>query len=171
MNDAMKTKEGEYALYFEKYVNHTAGQDISNLLINQIDELRQYCSLKTEGWFLRPYQEGKWSPKELIGHLIDTDRVFAYRALCIARGEQENLPGFDENAYVENSDFNALSIDSLLEEFEMSRKSLRSMVINLSTEALARSGMVNGNLMTCRALLTIVPGHFIHHMGILKERY
>lgn len=171
MNDVMQLKEGEYAPYFRNYINYTHGRDVQELLMSQINDLKVYLSTKSESWFLTPYQEGKWTPKEVIGHVIDTDRIFSYRALCLARGENSMLLGFDENLYVASADFNAVSVGDLLENFEISRKSLLAMIKTFREEAFTRSGDVNDSQMSCRACLTIIAGHFIHHMNILKERY
>lgn len=171
MNDLMKPKGGEYAPYYEKYISYTNAQDIKELLFSQINELEFFLSTKNEEWNSKPYQDGKWTPKELLGHITDTERIFAYRSLCLARGEQGELPGFDENAYVTIADFNDMSIRALIEDFRTSRMSLLSMSRNFKDEDLMRIGNVNGQQMTCRACLTIIAGHFIHHMNILKERY
>jgi len=171
MNDLIKPKEGEYAPYYEKYVSYMESYDLPEILVGQIDELREYLAPKDEGWFLKVYQTGKWTPKELIGHVVDTERIFAYRSLCLARGEEGMLPGFDENSYVASADFNAVPVGVLLENFELSRKSLLSMIRTFQEDAFTRSGEVNGSRMSCRACLTIIAGHFIHHMIILKERY
>jgi len=171
MNRLIQPKEGEYAPYYETYVGYAKQYDLYEILEKQIVELRFFLDDKEEAWFLKAYQEGKWTPKELMGHLIDTERIFGYRALCLARGEVGMLPGFDENSYVASADFNSVPVDVLLVNFEISRKSLLSMIQTFQEEAFTRSGRVNGNHMSCRACLTIIAGHFIHHMNILKERY
>jgi len=171
MNDLMKPKGGEYAPYYEKYINYTNGQDLKELLFSQIAELDFFISTKNVEWQNIPYQEGKWTPKELIGHVIDTERIFAYRSLCLARGEQGELPGFDENAYVIIADFNEIEVSVLIEDFRTSRMALLSMIRNFHDDAFLRSGKVNGHQMTSRACIAIIAGHFIHHMNILKERY
>lgn len=169
MNRPIQPKEGEYAPYYEKYISYTDKYDLRDILLSQIDELREYLASKDEGWFLKAYNAGKWTPKELIGHVIDTERIFAYRSLCLARGEGGMLPGFDENSYVDYADFNAVTVDVLIENFELSRKSLLTMMRTFQEQAFSRSGIVNGSNTSCRACLTIIAGHFIHHMTILKE--
>jgi len=171
MNDLMKPKDGEYAPYYEKYVSYTIAQDIKELLFSQINELEFFLSTKNDEWHNRAYQDGKWTPKELIGHIIDTERIFAYRCLCLARGEQGELPGFDENAYVSTAYFNDVSVAVLIEDFKTSRMALLSMLRNIQEGAFLRSGKVNGQEMTSRACIAIIAGHFIHHMNVLKERY
>jgi len=171
MNDLMKPKEGEYAPYYEKYIRYTDSQDIKELLFSQINELEFFLSTKNDSWFNKGYQEGKWSPKELTGHLLDTERIFAYRTLCLARGEQGELPGFDENAYVYSAEFNEIPAAVLIDDFRTSRMALLSMLRSFKDDAFMSSGTVNGNVMTCRACIAIIAGHFIHHMNVLKERY
>ena len=171
MNGPLQPKEGEYAPYYENYVEYVRAYDLGEVLQNQIGELRSFLDGKQDFWFEKAYQEGKWTPKELIGHVIDTERIFAYRSLCLARGEEGSLPGFDENAYVTTAAFNSVPVSVLLDDFELSRKSLLSMIRTIPEDAFVRSGEVNGNLMSCRACLTIIAGHFIHHMNILKDRY
>jgi hypothetical protein len=117
------------------------------------------------------YEEGKWSIKEVLQHLIDSERIFSYRALCFSRGELAPLPGFDENDYVRNSHFNALSIDYLLEDFKTVRSSLLLLGHSFAEEDWKRIGSANGKAISPRAIVNIVAGHFIHHMNILKERY
>ncbi|HSJ69617.1 MAG TPA: DinB family protein [Anditalea sp.] len=171
MNDLMKPKGGEYNPYYERYVSYTNDQDLKELLFSQINELEFFLSTKSNNWFNKPYQVDKWTPKELIGHIIDTERIFAYRSLCLARGEQGQLPGFDENAYVAAADFNDIHENILMEDFRTSRMALLSMIRNFHDQAFTRVGMVNGSSMTCRACIAIIAGHFIHHMNIMKERY
>lgn len=171
MNDEMQLKEGLYAPYFKQYMSYTYGKDIQELLLTQIDELKENFATKNDAWSTTPYQVSKWTPKEMLGHIIDTDRIFSYRALCLARSESALLPGFDENSYVASANFNALTVKDLIEDFEISRKSLHSMVRNFSEEVLSNTGNVNGSKMKCGDLISIIPGHFIHHMNILKDRY
>lgn len=171
MNDLMKPKGGEYDPYYERYVSYTNGRDLKELLFSQINELEFFLSAKSNEWFNRSYQEGKWTPKELMGHIIDTERIFAYRSLCLARGEQGELPGFDEKVYVAAADFNDLSEKTLMEDFRTSRMALLSMIRNYQDQAFTRLGKVNGSPMTCRACIAIIAGHFSHHMNVLKERY
>ena len=117
------------------------------------------------------YAEGKWSIKELVGHLIDTERVMAYRALRFARNDRTELAGFEQNDYIENSNFDACSLRELAREFELVRNANVLMFQNFSEEVWTRSGIASGNQVSVRALAYIIAGHELHHMKILRERY
>ena len=117
------------------------------------------------------YAEGKWTPTEMIGHLTDCERIFQYRALRFARNDKTDLPGFEEDDYIANANFTARGIDSILEEFELVRRSGIVLYRSLSTEEKWRSGTANGNPMSVIAFFYANVGHFNHHVGVLKERY
>lgn len=117
------------------------------------------------------YAEGKWSVKRLFIHLLDCERVMAYRALCMARGDSSNLPGFDENVYAENSEPSNWTLDEISTYYESQRKSTIHMFDHLSEEALDLTGMANGIALSARSLAYIIAGHAMHHRAILEERY
>ena len=171
MNTFSQPKNGEYPVYFEDYLSKISDENYSGQVLRQVNELREFFLSKDEGWDSKPYQEGKWTPKEVLGHLLDTERIMTYRALCIARGEKNALPGFDHDLYVVQGKFNAVSTDLLLKDFEAQRNSLLTFIHTLQLGVLDLVGNANGNPITPRALLWIIPGHFIHHFSILKERY
>lgn len=171
MKTFLPPKKGEYAPYFETYLSLVPEKDLPELMVDQIHELRAFISSKPAGWDSSPYQEGKWTPKEIIGHLIDTDRIMTFRALCFARGEKAPLPGFDQDDYVRNANFGEVAIADLLLDFEQQRAAILSMMRTFPQDSLGHRGVANGNLATPRALLWIIPGHFIYHLNILKDRY
>lgn len=117
------------------------------------------------------YAPGKWSPLEILGHIIDTERIMAYRALCIARGEQQSLPGFDESAYVESADFASRSLDSLLDEYRLQRETNLLMASHLPEAGLVRIGLANNRSISARAFLWLIAGHERHHLSVLADRY
>jgi hypothetical protein len=117
------------------------------------------------------YAEGKWSIREVVGHVIDAERVFGYRALCIARGETASLPSFDENEYVANASFDHCTLEELLEEFVQVREGHLAFFRHLSKEAWTRSGVANASPVSVRALAFILAGHPRHHLAVLRERY
>ncbi|GAB3341927.1 DinB family protein [Larkinella ripae] len=117
------------------------------------------------------YAEGKWSPKEMLGHMIDTERIFMYRALCIARGEQQSLPGFDENAYADTGNFSRQSQQQLLNQYGFVRQSTLALAETLTDEAQERIGTANGLALSSRAFFAILAGHERHHLNVLAERY
>lgn len=117
------------------------------------------------------YAPGKWTIKEVLGHLVDDERIFAYRLLAVARGEAGGLPGFDENAYVAHGAFDARSLESLLEEYAGVRSSTVTLLRGLPEEAWRRRGLVNGYTATVRGLAFHIAGHELHHHRTLRERY
>ena len=117
------------------------------------------------------YGEGKWSVKETLGHLADTERVLSYRLLCIARGDTTPLPGFDENSYVAASKADSRQLTDLVRELAMVRAATLALVRSLEAEMLPRRGTVKDWSLSARGLVFIIAGHFAHHMNILRERY
>jgi hypothetical protein len=120
---------------------------------------------------LHRYADDKWTVKEVIQHIIDSERIFIYRALRFCRGDQTDLHGFDQNEYVENSDSNSRSVKSLQEEFKWLRSSTISFFRGLNERQLSRKGIANGFEFTVNAMGYLTVGHLAHHMKILKERY
>lgn len=171
MNENFIPKQGEYAPYYEKYIEKVKGQDLHKLLLNQIEEVRRYFEPKGNKNSEEAYSPGKWTAKEVLSHIIDTDRVMTFRAMCFARGEKATLPGFDQDLYVANSFANNIPLVNLLEDFEMSRYAMVSMIKTLPEEAFARSGNANGYDVSVRAIFHIIAGHTLHHLSILRERY
>jgi len=163
--------KGEYPPYYETYISKLAEANFSDLLLKQIEQLKTLLSSKPAGWENTPYAPGKWSPKEVLGHCIDTERIMTFRALCIARGDKNSLPGFDQDPYVQQGEFNAVPIDLLLADFVNQRQALLSLVQTLPTASFEEIGSANGNPMSTRALLWIIPGHFMHHFQVLQQAY
>ena len=117
------------------------------------------------------YAEGKWSLAEVVGHVIDAERVFAHRLFCISRGEKQPQPGFDEKDYIAASTYDSRTLASLLDEFELVRGANLAVVENLSAEQWSRRGVASDAEVTVRALAYMAAGHFDHHASIIKERY
>lgn len=117
------------------------------------------------------YAPDKWTVKEVFGHMIDTEMIMAYRALCISRGESASLPGFDEQQYTANSNFQNQNISDMLEHYKMVRFSNILLFKSFTEEMFDRKGIANGNEINARALSYIIPGHEAHHLDVLKERY
>ena len=163
--------KGEYPPYYETYISKLAEANFSDLLLKQIEQLKTLLSSKPAGWENTPYAPGKWSPKEVLGHCIDTERIMTFRALCIARGEKKLLPGFDQDPYVVQGQFNAVAVDDLLVDFELQRQAILSMVRTFPEASFQEIGSANGNPMSTRALLWIIPGHFLHHFEVLQQAY
>lgn len=171
MNTFSLPKKGEYPGYFETYISKVSESNYCDLITSQIEAIKDLFSSKPVGWDSTPYAEGKWSPKEVLGHMIDTERIMTFRALCFARGEKNSLPGFDQDPYVLNARFGQVPIANLLEDFEAQRRALVTLIKTLSEDSLDLVGTANGNPLTPRSLFWMIPGHFNHHLAILTERY
>lgn len=171
MNEKMKPSAGEYHPYYQGYLDALVNLDWMHLYSSQIEEVEELFRGKDETWSTKSYAEGKWSPKELLAHITDTDRVMAYRAFCFARGEQAELPGFDQDIYIANGLFNQLPVKVLLDDFKLNRQAVLSMIQTIGKDNYLKKGIANGTEVSVRALLAIIPGHAAHHLRILKERY
>jgi DinB superfamily len=166
-----KPEKNEYASFYETYVSLVNETDIILAMNQQLTEIGSLFSQMTDEKGLYAYAEGKWTIKQLLGHLIDGERVFAYRAFRISRGDATPLAGFDQDPYVENGNFNATKLTDLLEEFVSLRKSNILMFNNLLPKAWEFVGTASENKITTRALAFIMVGHIRHHVKILKEKY
>ena len=166
-----RPNESEYAPYYQSYVDQVSENDIMHVLRGELDELDVLLARVPAEKEKYAYADGKWTIREIIGHLIDGERVFGYRALCIARGEKQNLPGFDQNDYMLTAPYNHIELEDLLSELRLVRLSNIAMFRSLDEEAWNRVGTANGNEITLRALAFIMGGHVRHHMNVLKERY
>jgi uncharacterized damage-inducible protein DinB len=162
---------GEYAPYFAQYIDRVPEGDLLETLRRQVDATVALVSGLSERDAEFPYAEGKWSIKEVLGHVADTERIFGYRALCFARGEQAGLPGFDENAYVRKAGFGARRLSDLVAELRAVRAATVLFFGGLDAEALRRRGTANQREYSVRAVAYVVAGHERHHAGILAERY
>ncbi|HLU90790.1 MAG TPA: DinB family protein [Cyclobacteriaceae bacterium] len=162
-------EDNEYGPYYENYVSKVKGEDVAALLAAQVNDLRFFFKQIPEEKTVLPYKPGKWTYKQLLGHINDTEKIMYFRALCIARNESQELPGFDQDDYVIATDFNSVPLPDFLEDFELTRRSLSYFIKNLNEEASARIGTVNGFATSARALLFIIAGHFEHHLEILRD--
>jgi hypothetical protein len=163
--------ETDYAPFFAGYVSLVTEDDVLSLIEQQSSETQRLISSLDEQRAMHRYAEGKWSVKEVIGHVTDAERVFGYRAMCIARGDTSSLPGFDENAYMKNANFDAWRLGDLAESYALVRRSNIVMFRNLADEAWDRRGVANNNPITVRALAFVLAGHERHHWKVLRERY
>jgi len=167
----MRPGKNEYFPYLETYISKvkkdTAVSALEKDLKNTLTILK---NIPLEKWDFA-YAPGKWTIKELVVHIMDVERIFAYRALCFARKEVKVLPSFDEDSYALNSEANSRSPESITEEFMNLRVSSISLFKGFSPEALQRSGNVPMGSITVNALAFTISGHTAHHMEVLKERY
>jgi DinB superfamily len=157
--------------YFLKYISLVKEDNIHDGFTNQEDTLQNFYNKIDEEKSLYAYAEGKWTLKEMLQHLIDTERVFSYRALCIARKEQATLPGFDENDYSNNSKANTRSWASLVEEMQILRMSTQMMFDSFTNDMLENEGSFSSAKDTVNTLGYIMAGHIYHHVKVAEERY
>lgn len=159
----------EYPEWGNRYISLIEG-NITEVLTNQATDFPNFINnLIEKGDYA--YAPGKWTIKEMLGHIIDTERIMVFRLLCFARGEKAALPGFEEDDYVTNAHFKDRTLFSLSEEFAILRKSNLYLINSLNEDELDRIGNANGKNMSVRALTFILAGHVIHHTNIIKERY
>jgi hypothetical protein len=163
--------EGEFAEFFSGYVSLVPETDALAVLEHQVSDLGQLAGRVPPDREKHRYAEGKWSVREVIGHLIDAERVFAYRAFCISRGEQVSLPGFDENVYVAASHYADQSLPDLVSELSLLRRANVMFFRSLSEHDWERRGTANKNPVSVRALAFIMAGHMRHHFVVLRDRY
>jgi DinB superfamily len=161
----------EYAPYYEKYISLMVGIDIRDDLARQPEELRAVLAGVPEDKGAFAYAPGKWTIKEMLSHLIDGERIFAYRVLRIARGDATPIEGFEQDDYIANSCANDRSFSSLLDEFDLQRRSNLLMLEKVDGAASARMGTASESPVSARAIVYIMGGHVSHHLAILKERY
>lgn len=163
--------DSEYAEFYRKYVARVPDGNILETLRNQVDTTCARVEKAGEAKADFAYAPGKWTVREVIGHLADAERVFAYRAMRFARGDTTGLPGFDETAYVPAGQFERRTLASLLDEFRAVRAATLALYSGLPEEAWTRSGPANNNPVSVRALVWITAGHELHHRNLLEERY
>ncbi len=166
-----RPEPGEYAAYYEKYIALVPGEDATGALEAQRLQTMQLFAGRSERDGNFRYAAGKWTVKEVLGHLADTERIFTYRALRIARGDETPLAGFEQDDYVRDGGFNERSLASLAEEFALVRSASLALFRSLSKDAWTRRGTANKDEVTVRALAFITAGHELHHRQILEERY
>jgi len=166
-----KLNSTEYASYYSKYVDLVPEGDLTSILLQQMNETVDILKGLTEQQAHFSYGVGKWSIKEVIGHITDTERIMGYRLLSFARGEKAELPGYDDNEYVRNAYFNSLFLQDLLENFEITRESTLQLIKSLPKEAYIRRGKANGSEVSVRAIVCIIAGHELHHRKLIEECY
>ena len=162
---------GEYAPSYEKYISLVSPGGIIAALGAQLETTLGLLRGIPESKAGFRYEPGKWSIRELLGHLIDSERIFAYRALRFARGDKTPLAGFEQDPYVTAANFEACSLSELTLELEYVRRSTVSFFGHLGDEAWARTGPANANEVSVRALAYIIAGHELHHIDVLRTKY
>jgi len=161
---------GDYAPFYGKYIALVDNEPVLNTLEKLKNSTYEFFISLTDEQANHAYAEGKWTIKEVAGHLTDAERTFAYRILAFSRG-QEELPGFDENTYVELATFNNRTLQDLAAEFKAVREANLYMLRALTEQQLAATGIANGSPIAVSTIIYIMAGHELHHLNILKERY
>lgn len=166
-----RPQQDEYGTFFERYILNTTGDDVVKELERSAVPLQNFLNSILEEKGGHRYAPGKWTIRQLIQHMIDTERVFAYRAMCIARGEDQPLPGFDENTYADAAPADNRSLQGLVSEMMMLRQASIALFRHISPEALMTKGIASNNPISVNALGFLIVGHALHHKNILEERY
>lgn len=166
-----KPLDGTFPSYFKNYIDLVSADNLNEAFLNQQAMISNFFISIPESKTNEPYAAGKWTLKELLQHMIDTERIFNYRALAFARKEKGSLPGFDENEYVTNSHANNRSWIDLCNELIIVRKATEILFNSFTHEAIHSSGLSNNKPVTVLALGFIIVGHITHHKRIIEERY
>ncbi|WP_346237335.1 DinB family protein [Niabella insulamsoli] len=161
----------DYPTFYQPYVKRVMEPDVKKMLSASLVDLQQFVKSICESAADQRYEPGKWSVKEVLQHCIDSERIFAYRALCHARGEQLRLPGFDQNAYASVMETGLRSLESLVNESVLVRQSTVTLFENFTEKDLLRTGFVGETSIKTFCWAYIIAGHFIHHQEILINRY
>lgn len=162
---------GEFSSYYASYIGRVPDGDIVQTLRAQVGETMELVRSLGEEMGAHRYAADKWSIRQVLGHMADTERIMAYRALRVARGDATPLEGFDENAFVANASFDARALHELAEDLVIVRTSTVALFAPMSDAELARTGTANGSPVSVRALAWVIAGHERHHAAILRERY
>ncbi len=166
-----RPEPGEYAPHYDRYISLIAGPDILTTLDSQRRQTMLLLSGHDESEGDIRYAPGKWSAKEVLGHVCDTERIFAYRALRIARGDKTPIEGFEQDDYVRNSPFGRVALGEVIEDYIAVRRATLTLLRNLDGAAWMRRGIANKNEVSVRAIAYTIAGHELHHRRILEEKY
>jgi hypothetical protein len=166
-----RPQPNEAAPYYSNYINLISDDDVIGALERQLTDTHSFLKQISEEKSLHSYAPDKWTIRQVLGHLNDTERVFLYRALWFARGFPESLPSFDQNVAVDGGSANDVSWADHVEEFRNIRLATLSFFKNLPEGSWSRTGIASDNPFTVRALAYIIAGHAAHHLAVIKERY
>jgi len=166
-----KPNPSDYSLFSSHYIMSVPEDDLQEALKNQWPILEAFLDTIPEAKADYAYAPGKWTIKQLVQHMTDTERIFAHRALWIVRKASSPLTSFDENEFAKAADVSRVSLKELIEEFKAVRKSTEFLYSKLTEEELNAKGKVNDHMLSVKSTGFIIVGHFIHHKRILEERY
>jgi hypothetical protein len=162
--------EGEFPDYYKLYIDSVPGENAIKYLESQVLDLQSFIS-DIEEYGDYAYLPGKWTIKEVLGHITDAERVFGYRAMRFARGDNSALPGFDENAYVQSAHFSKRVMTDIAHEFSMMRHSNIHLFKSFTEEELNRTGTANNQNISVRSIVFAIGGHAAHHVNVIRQRY
>lgn len=172
MREISKPEAGEFAPYASMYIDLLPGDGrVLEHLKDGFEEVRRLISSLPEDRLTYRYAPGKWSIKEILVHIVDDERIYAYRALRFARGDRAELPGFEQDDYARTSGADDRPLASIFAEYQAVREATVAMFDGLPAEAFERSGFADGNPMSVRAAAYHIAGHELHHLKIIRERY
>lgn len=171
IDTALRPEPTEYAEWFERYISRVPDGPILDTLAGQLESTQDLFRGLAPDRARHRYAPDKWTVAEVVGHFTDSERVFAYRALAFARGDENDLPGFEENVYGANSPAAGLPFSDVIDDYVAVRRATLTLLRGLTPDAWARSGLANGKRISVRALAWVIAGHERHHLGVLRERY
>lgn len=157
--------------FYQRYLDQVAGQEIENALVKGREDLLDFFSRLPPEKISYRYQPEKWSIKEMLGHMIDAERVFAYRAMRFARGDAQALAGFDQDAYISEMNMESRQLETMLVEYQLVREGSIVLFSGFNEEMLQRQGVASGVTFSVQQLGLLISGHERHHMQVLEERY
>lgn len=166
-----RPEQGEYPEWYDGYVKSVPDGNIVELLKTQLAKMNTIAAGIHEDIAFFRYEPGKWSIKEVYGHLNDTERIFSYRALRFLRNDKTDIPQYDQDMYVSAANFDAIPFKKLFEEFKQIRSATISLFENVNGEQWKLAGTSGGKLFTVSAMAYIITGHVSHHIDVLKEKY
>ncbi|WP_080752182.1 DinB family protein [Bradyrhizobium japonicum] len=161
----------EYTSYHGRYVDLVPEGNLEDNLLKQLEKTTQLLSTISEEQATYCYAPGKWTLKEVVGHIADTERIMSYRLLRIARGDKTPLAGFDQDDFVKGASFQSCTLPELIEDYTAVRRSTLTLLRGLSEESWSRKGVASNNEISVRALAYIIAGHELYHVKAIKERY
>jgi len=167
----MRPLPTDYSPFSETYVSLVTSDDIRSALPESYENLKRFLESIPEDKAAYAYEQGKWTVKEVLQHAIDTEKVFAYRAMCFARGEEQPLPGFDQAQYASYVDVSKRTLAGLKEEMLLARKLSIIFFEHLRDEDLAKKGIASNHPVTVLSYGYIIVGHWLHHEKVLREKY
>lgn len=167
----MRPASSEYLPYYSRYIDLVHGEDILATLKHQLRESLALLACVSNDESVSKYAPDKWTVREVLGHVIDSERIFAYRAMRIGRGDQTPIEGFEQDDYVKGGNFNHVRWSALVEEFDLVRRSTILLFSGMQEEAWMRTGTANNAAVSVRALAWIIAGHELHHRGIIEQKY